>query len=154
MSLMSESDGQEAVVARSATFRHKGLTILWGALFLALLAITGAVASRGGHYLWGAPLVLYALQAMAAEFMGLRVGADGVDVPRRLLGLVFWRERVALGDARAVIAKPRLLGFERATLKTATDQSLPLAFASRDDKLAFFDLLSRANPMISIYRLK
>jgi hypothetical protein len=101
-------------------------------------------------------LLVYALQALIAECIGVRVTEGRISAPRRvhqaLPQLVLWRTGGLLCDVSRVASIAKYGNGGEASLRWLGDLDLPIMFANRDLKLAFFECLRQQRPEIAIYR--
>ena len=117
--------------------------------------LTFAIQYRGLLGLFGAALTLFALQAAVSTLISIRIGEDCITLPRTLLKqipiLVFGRKKILFAMIQDVTFVGRFMGFDAVMLGTA-DGMVPVLFASRDRRRAFFDALAARRPEIRIYR--
>lgn len=98
-------------------------------------------------------LIIYEMQAFAAEALGVRVSKKSISFPRRPIPgfpfLVLWRARIKCADINQISSRPKV----RVRMEKSTGERLRLDFPSRQARLRFFQLVKRENPWISIYGL-
>ena len=98
---------------------------------------------------------IYALQALVAEFMGVRVSAGKVSMPRRPVGLwaiaLFWRTRAAPDEIDSLISLPQK-GLGVVELERAHGGSMRLLLPDKHSKHALFAALSNLRPGVPILR--
>ena len=147
---------------RVVSFRNLRWCVLW-----ALLVVIGC----GGllhpiRYLQLPALLLfiYALQALIAEFIGVRVSVDWVSAPRRLPGLwappqapgiwpiaVFWRTSGSPSEIEGLTSLSAE-GTGVVELQWMRGGRIWILLADRDNKLAFFEAVRRYRPQVRIFR--
>jgi hypothetical protein len=124
-----------------------------------ILAATGGVLCMALDALKCAGLlfVLYALQGLIAESLGTRVSANHISAPRRFRFLppfvVFWRVKASLDNIQDITSTSE--GSQSGMIvhvKWLSGGALELIFASRDNKLRFFQALRERRPRLSIYK--
>ena len=138
-----------APATKSCVLRHPRWVVAW-----VILAATSAVLCEGldafNLKCVGLLSVLYALQGLIAEGLGVRVSADHISAPRRFLVLppvvVFWRAKGSLNNIQDITSISRGLGQRAIRLKWLSGGGLQLIFSSRDKKLRFLQVFSREAP--------
>jgi hypothetical protein len=139
---------------RRASFRNIRWCLLWAALVVA--GVGGVVLSLGAN--WELPALLflsYALQALIAEFIGVRVAAGTVSMPRRPAGLwaiaLFWRARATPNEIDSLISLPQK-GLGVVELERAHGGSMRLLLPNKRSKHALFEALLELRPGVPILR--
>jgi hypothetical protein len=148
------SDQALPVPAVKSYFPNLGAAARWAAL-----AVVGFFVVykryRGIEGLVGGAVGLFAFQASLCYVIGVRVKANRVTLPRPLLKrvplLVFGRTSFALSALRDVTAAGQFLGFD-VVLFSTSDGAVETVFASRQQRLAFFEAIKHRLPDIRIYR--
>jgi hypothetical protein len=101
-------------------------------------------------------LGLFSLQAVVADWLGIRISEKGFSAPRRfrLFGpqLVFWRSYGDLFDIESLTSVSGEGGGGIVHLRWMHGTRIRLIFASRARKLEFFQTLRQFRPDIGIYR--
>ncbi len=147
---------------RVKSFRN----VRWCAVWVIVVAISCALVAQRNRYLElpSLLLLLYALQALIAELIGVRVSMHWVSAPRRPTGLwaprqapgiwplaVFWR---TTGSPSGIEALTSLSGEGPGVveLQWMNGRRNWLLLPSRESKLAFFEALRRHRPQLRILR--
>jgi hypothetical protein len=134
--------------------RNGRLSAAWAVLAVAT-ATYFAIRTRTLPGMICLPIALYALFAAAAAYRGVVVDAASLSAPKivfRTFPLVaFGRITIPIGALRDATSLGSFMGFQVVGLTIADDQ-LPVLFARRAQKLAFFDALKAIDPTIRIYR--
>ncbi len=158
MNAGSSTDAEIAPASQSWVHHHPCWIVGW-----AILVATGCVlwmALDASNPRWAVILlVLYALQGLIAEGLGVRVSADGISAPRRLWILppvvVFWRAKGSLNNIQAFTVMPKGLWSRQVVrLKWFNGDTLPLLFSNRDKKLEFLNVIRKIRPLTSIYKAR
>ena len=144
-----------APATRSCVLRHPRWVVAW-----VILAATSAVLCEGldafNLKCVGLLSVLYALQGLIAEGLGVRVSTDHISAPRRFLVLppvvVFWRAKGSLNNIQDITSISKGLERGLVRLKWLSGGGLRLIFSSRDKKLQFFQAVRERRPRVSIYK--
>jgi hypothetical protein len=141
--------------AKAVVFRN----LLWCGFWAILMLASGAlIALLGDGRLHSVSVVLflYALQALIAECIGVRVSGGRVSAPRRfshaLPQLVLWRAGALLCDVNRVASISRHGNGGEVNIRWLGEIEVPVMLANRDVKLAFFETLRKSRPDIAIYR--
>ena len=138
----------------------------WCAVWAVLVAISFALIFQRNRYLElpSLLLLLYSLQALIAEIIGVRVSMHWVSAPRRPTGLwaprqasgiwpiaVFWR---TTGSPSGVEALTSLSaeGPGVVEIQWMRGSRKWLLLPTRESKLAFFEALRRYRPQLRIFR--
>lgn len=140
--------------------------VRWCAVWAVLVAISIALVIHPNRYLQfpSLLLLLYALQALIAEIIGVRVSMHWVSAPRRPPGL--WAPRQAPGIWPVAVfwrTSGSPSGIEGLTSLSAEGPGVVelqwmhggrnwLLLSNRGSKLAFFEALRRYRPQIRIFR--
>jgi hypothetical protein len=99
--------------------------------------------------------VFYALQALVAESLGVRVSASNISAPRRFWFLppwvVLWRTKRSLDDLKNVTSMSSDKG-QLLRLKWMSGAKISIIFSSRDKKLQFIQIVHQLRPHVSIYK--
>jgi len=126
----------------------------WAALAVAGFFVL-VMRYRDLEGLVGGAVGLFALQACLAYVIGVRVRANRVTLPRPLLNriplLVLGRTSIGLAKLRDITAAGQFLGLDVVVLSTPRG-AVETVFASRQQRLAFFETIKRRLPDIRIYR--
>jgi hypothetical protein len=153
---------RESSARRIAAFRN----LRWCGFWAVLVAISGAFVSNPNIFLQLPALLfcLYALQALIAEYLGVRVSVDWVSAPRRLPGLwaprqapgiwpiaVFWRSYGTPSEIEEVTSLSAE-GPGVVEIQWMSGGRVWLLLSDRDSKLAFFEALRRYRPQVRIFR--
>jgi len=103
-------------------------------------------------------IFLYALQALIAEGMGVRLSPDRISAPRRfhahLPPLLLWRVSGPLQQLEYVASLSKVSDGRVAIMRWMDASEIPLLCASRETKLAFFKSLHRFGPQVGLYKRK
>jgi hypothetical protein len=103
-----------------------------------------------------AGLFLFTLQALVAEWSGVRISDEAVSAPRRLLlfkaRLVFWRSQGSLSDIESLTSISRASKGEIVHLRWMHGTTIQLVFENRDRKRKFFQTMLKLHPNVDIYR--
>jgi hypothetical protein len=136
----------------TAPFRHGALCALWALLLLATVALV--VVSEPKEVRFIALLAAtYVGQAMLAEMLGVRVGAETIVAPRRWGPFTpLWRRRMEIQSVKSILAKPKSAWGEQVLLQPLSGGRQLVLFQSRDQKLAFLRAVSTRDRRVSIYR--
>ncbi len=131
-----------------------------------LLAVSGAFVLNPNIYIQLPALLvsIYALQALIAEYLGVRVSVDWVSAPRRLPGLwaprqasgiwpiaVFWRTYGTPAEIEGVTSLSAE-GPGVVEIQWMRGSRVWLLLSDRDSKLEFFEALRRYRPQVRIFR--
>jgi hypothetical protein len=153
---------RDSSARRITTFRN----LRWCGFWVALAAACSAFVLNPNIYLQLPALLLliYALQALVAEFLGVRVSVDWVSAPRRLPGLwappqapgiwpiaVFWRTYGTPSEIEGVTSLSAE-GPGVVEIQWMRGGRVWLLLSDRDSKLAFFEALRRYRPQVRIFR--
>jgi hypothetical protein len=144
------------VATPKAAFRARNLKL---ALFWAVLALLGllyfAKAYKSALGLANAAIGLVALAAAIEAARGVRVDAMTITLPRTPVkpfpAFNLGRSTIGLSEIRDITSLGRFAGFEMVSI-AAVDGQMPLLFANRAKRIAFFDFLKATKPEIRIYR--
>ncbi|HTO80565.1 MAG TPA: hypothetical protein VMJ31_12390 [Methylocystis sp.] len=147
---------------RITSFRN----LRWCAVWTVAVVVACGFVIHPNRYLQFPALLffLYALQALIAEYMGVRISVDWVSAPRRLPGV--WAPRRAPGIwPIAVLWRTRGSPTEIEGLTSLTARGpgvvelewmrggrIWLLLSGRESKLAFFEALRRYRPQVRIFR--
>ena len=141
--------------AKAVVFRNLTWCGFWAILMLTSGALI-ALLEDGRIHLISVVLFLYALQAMIAECIGVRVSEGCISAPRRfshaLPQLVMWRARALMCDVNRVASISRSGNGGEVNIRWLGGIEVPVMLAGRDVKLAFFEVLRRSRPDLAIYR--
>jgi hypothetical protein len=103
-------------------------------------------------------IFLYALQALIAEGMGVRLSPDRISAPRRFHAhvppLLLWRVSGPMRRVEYVASLSKVSDGRVAIMRWTDASETPLLFASRETKLAFFRSLRQFGPQVGLYRRK
>jgi len=160
--MLNEEDsatGLRAGAAEDIVIRN----LPWCALWLVLVTTGGAalviVLASGASQAETAALalfVLYALQGLIAESIGVRVFDGHISAPRRFRRLpsliVSWRRKVAMDGLSAIASMPRQREGECVHLRGARG-GLRLIFSSRREKRLFCRTVQEFCPQLGFYRI-
>jgi hypothetical protein len=147
---------------RTTSYRN----VRWCAIWAVAVVIAGGLVIHQNRYLQFPALLLflYALQALIAEYIGVKVSVDWVSAPRRLPGL--WAPRQAPGIWPIAVLW-RTCGspseIEGLTSLTAVGPGVVelqwmrggriwVLLSGRESKLSFFETLRRYRPQVRIFR--
>ncbi len=154
MSAGSITQAQVTPASQSWVAHHPRWVVGW-----MILVLTGGVLCMAlGALNWaGLLFLLYALQGLIAESLGVRVSADHISAPRRVRFFpplfVFWRVKASLDNIQDITSiSEGLQSGIVVHLKWLSGGSLELIFSSRDKKLRFFRALRERRPRLSIYK--
>lgn len=140
--------------SRVRFFRNLRLAFVWASVAV-LAAIVFAARLHALVGLASGAVALFALQAFVANWIGVIVRDSFVSVPRPVVKqipvLTIWRERIPLPLLREATALGRFMGYDTVGLGTI-DGAVPVLFASRAQKLAFFEAITAEKADIKIYR--
>lgn len=127
-------------------------------LFWAALVVVGGVAFLvlGASFVIATGLAFaYALQALIAETLGVRVSANHISVPRRLRHLtpfiILWRWGGSLTGIESLTCVSQK-NKQTVMLRRLSGAKTFVLFSNCDEKLRFFEIISHLRPGISIYR--
>jgi len=138
----------------------------WCGLWATAVVIACGFALHPNRYLQFPALLcfIYALQALIAEFIGVRVSVDWVSAPRRLPGLwaprqapgiwpvaVFWRSWGSPSEIEGLTSLSAE-GPGVVEVQWMSGGRIWLLLSDRDSKLAFFEALRRFRPQVRIFR--
>jgi hypothetical protein len=138
----------------------------WCAIWAVAVAIAFALVVHPNRYLQFPALLIfiYALQALIAEYMGVKISVDWVSAPRRLPGLwaprqapgiwpiaVFWRTYGSPSEIEGVTSLTGI-GPGVVELQWMRGGRIWLLLSDRESKLAFFETLRRYRPLVRIFR--
>jgi hypothetical protein len=141
--------------AKAVVFRNPTWCGVWTILTLTSGALV-ALLEDGRLHAVSIVLFLYALQALVAECIGVRICEGRVSAPRRfshaLPQLVLWRTGGLLCDVNRVASISRHGNGGEVNIRWLGDSGVPVMLANRDVKLAFFEILRQARPELAIYR--
>ncbi len=150
MSVALDCTPAKAVVFRNPT---------WCGFWANHMLTSGALIARledGRLHSVSIVLFLYALQALIAECIGVRVSEGRISAPRRfshaLPQLVLWRAGSLLCDVNRIASISGHGNGGEVNIRWLGDIEVPVMLASRDVKLAFFEVLRQARPDVAIYR--
>ena len=140
--------------------------VRWCAIWAAAVVIGCGFVVHPNIYLQFPALLffIYALQALIAEYMGVKISVDWVSAPRRLPGL--WAPRQAPGIWRVAVfwrtygSPSEIEGLTSLTaqgpgvveLEWMRGGRIWLLLSDRESKLAFFETLRRYRPQVRIFR--
>ncbi|MGB5086606.1 MAG: hypothetical protein WBO09_18890 [Methylocystis silviterrae] len=117
------------------------------------MAVAAVICAAGGASatgLAGLFFFVYALQALAAEVLGVRVSSHNISAPRRFrflpMPLVLWRTEGSLETIESVVS----ISDNRARLKWPTGARVTLIFQDRDQKHKFFQIVRQLEPDIDL----
>jgi hypothetical protein len=140
---------------KAVVFRNPTWCGLWAILMLTNGALI-ALLEDGRLHSVSIALFLYALQALIAECIGVRVSEGRFSAPRRfshaLPQLVLWRTGGLLCDVNRVASIAKHGNGGEANIRWLGDIEVPVMLANRDVKLAFFEALRQSRPDLAIYR--
>ena len=154
MSAGSIAQAENAPLSQSWVAHHPRWVVGW----MTLVMTGGALCVGLGALNWaGLLFLLYAVQGLIAECLGVRVSADHISAPRRVRFLppmfVFWRVKASLDNIQDITSISEGLQSEVVVhLKWLSGGALELIFSSRDKKLRFFRALRERRPRLSIYK--
>lgn len=141
--------------AKAVVFRNLTWCGFWAILMLTSGALV-ALLEVGRLHSVSVVVFLYALQALVAECIGVRVSEGCISAPRRfshaLPQLVLWRAGALLCDVNRVASISRRGNGGEVNIRWLGDIEVPVMLASRDMKLAFFEVLRQSRPDVAIYR--
>jgi hypothetical protein len=141
--------------AKAVVFRNLTWCGFWAIAMLASGALI-VLLEDGRLHSVSVVLFLYSLQALSAEFIGVRVADGRGSAPRRfshaLPQLVLWRAEALLCDVNRVASMSRRGNGGEVNIRWLGDIEVPVMLATRDMKLAFFETLRQSRPDIAIYR--
>ena len=141
--------------AKTVVFRNLTWCGFWAILTLTSGALTTLLEDGRIHSV-SVVVFLYALQAMIAEWIGVRVSEGCISAPRRfshaLPQLILWRARALLCDVNRVASISRRGNGGEVNIRWLGDIEVPIMLAGRDAKLAFFETLRQSRPDLAIYR--
>jgi len=147
---------------RAISFRN----LRWCGLWAVAVAVTCGFVVHPNRYLQFPALLLfiYSLQALIAEFIGVRVSVDWVSAPRRLPGMwtprqapgiwpiaVFWRTSGSPSEIEGLTSLSAE-GPGVVELQWMRGGRIWMLLADRDNKLAFFEAVRRYRPQVRIFR--
>jgi hypothetical protein len=138
---------------RDMSFRNLRWCLLWAALVVA--SAVGSYYANNRFQLPAVIFFVYVVQALIAEWMGVRVSLDRVSAPRRPFSLwpyaVFWRTQGAPSDIEG-LTSVSAEGGGVVLLSWIHGAKIRLMFANRDRKLEFFEAVRRYRPNVRIFR--
>jgi hypothetical protein len=141
--------------AKVVTFRNLAWCGFWAILMLTSGALIGRFEDGRLHSV-SVVLFLYALQALIAECIGVRVAEGRISAPRRfshaLPQLVLWRAGALLCDVNRVASISRRGNGGEVNIRWLGGIEVPVLLANREMKLAFFEALRQSRPDVAIYR--
>ncbi len=141
--------------AKAVVFRNLTWCGFWAILMLTSGALIALLEDGRLHSL-SVVLFAYALQALIAECMGVRVSEGRLSAPRRfshaLPQLVLWRAEALLCDVNRIASISSRGNGGEVNIRWLGDIEVPVLLASRDVKLAFFEVLRQSRPDVAIYR--
>ncbi len=140
---------------KTTTFRNLRWCGYWTILALTSGASSIIIESGMVHLAWIA-IFFYALQALGAEALGVRISDGTIWAPRRINAhfpqLVFWRTGGYSCDVGKMVSVSKAPHGDVAILRWGGNVDLPILFASRDAKLSFFEALRRLRPDLGFRR--
>jgi hypothetical protein len=141
--------------AKTVAFRNPTWCGFWAILMLTSGALI-ALLEDGRLHSISVVLFLYALQALIAECIGVRVSEGRFSAPQRFSHafpqLVLWRTGGLLCDVNRVASISKRGNGGEVNIRWLGDIEVPVMLASRDVKLAFFEVLRQSRPEVAIYR--
>jgi hypothetical protein len=153
MTIVAPAPQVSQSLPRVTAFRN----VRWCAAWAFAVVIATVCVLYPNRYLQFPALLffLYALQALIAECLGVRISVDWVSAPRRLPGMwpiaLFWR---AYGSPSEIegITSLAAAGPGVVELNWMRGGRIVLLMADRESKLAFFEALRRYRPQVRIFR--
>jgi len=134
-------------------FRNLRWCLLWAAL--ALSGAAGALYASNRLQIPAVLFLVYALQALIADWIGVRVSLDRISAPRRPIQLwpyaVFWRTQGSPSDIEGLTSLSAE-GGGVVQLRWMHGAAIRLMFPNRDRKLEFFEAVRRYRPTVRIFR--
>jgi len=147
--------GFDAGPTPAAVFRKSQWCWYW-LIFGVAAGAAGSLAEGKSDGLAASVIVVYALQGLIAEGLGVRVSANRISVPRRLNPLLpqllLWRASGSLEELEFVSSLSKLDKGCAAILRWTDASEIPVVFSSRQSKLSFFRTLRQFRPQIGFYR--
>ena len=140
--------------AKNVIITHSPWLLMWLGLCCVALAIA-LPQEPAGSKIVGGLLLVYAVQGLIAEWLGVRVTPEAVISPKRFASapcFTLWRKRVSLDRILNITSKSKSLGLDRVVLRTSPSCGILMLFPNRETKLAFFSAVRTFAPKTSIYR--
>ena len=127
----------------------------WRAYWIALTVVLIAPAFAVSYGWVAAPLAVFPLQALVAEWLGARVDPIAVSAPRRSFSrapfLTFGRRSVPLAAIDRLFVA-RAFGADTVTVTTAARESLRIYFETTQERREFVYLIQNLRPTVPVFR--
>jgi hypothetical protein len=131
--------------------------VRWCALWAVVVAIATGCVLYANNYLQFPALLffIYALQALIAEYLGVRISVDSVSAPRRLPGIwpvvLLWRTYGSPCEIEGLTSLT-VIGPGVVELEWMRGDRIRLLLPDRESKLVLFEALRRYRPQVRIFR--
>jgi hypothetical protein len=148
--------GQVVDPTSSSRSRFRNVRLCVVCCLIGLTAGAAAIVSypRPPAFIFGL-ISLYALTNAINHLAGVVIRETHISAPRAIAkwapAIAIWRATIPTSSLTDVTALGRHLGNECVGLSTM-DGQIPVLFANREDRLAFFARLREHDPNVKIYR--